>query len=55
MTDLFLNRSDYQDLKSHYDKAVEAKLDTFEWRGRKILVTYAKYLLEYLNLELSKP
>ena len=36
-------------LKRAYNKACEAKLDSFVFEGHELLVAYAKYLIEYLE------
>lgn len=36
-------------LKLAYTKAVEEKVESFMFQGAEILVSYAKYLLEYLD------
>jgi len=41
-------------LKVAYQQAVNAKADTFMLDGHKFVVSYAKYLIEYLTLELAK-
>jgi hypothetical protein len=51
---LHLNRNDYLDLKRHYEQAVKDGKTQFTWRERELLVAYAKYLLEYLDIELKK-
>ncbi len=36
-------------LERGYRKALEKKKDTFEFKGETLLVSYAKYLIEYLK------
>jgi hypothetical protein len=36
-------------LKRAYNKAVKAKLESFEFDGEEYVVGFAKYLLEYLE------
>lgn len=40
-------------LKKAYDKAVEAKQETFEFESQPMLVAFTKYLLEYLETALG--
>lgn len=44
-----LVEGDMPGFKELYDKAVVAKRETFLFKGREILVSYAKYVLEYYN------
>lgn len=36
-----------------YDKAIEENLKYFMFEGEQVLVTYATYLLEYINQNLK--
>lgn len=38
--------------KKEYQKAVAAKTDTFIFDGNEFVVSYAKYLIEYLETKL---
>jgi hypothetical protein len=38
--------------KKEYQKAVAAKKDTFVFDGNEFVVSYAKYLIEYLESKL---
>ena len=38
-----------------YDEAVKAEVKEFKFEGRTFLVSYAKYLIEYVKAELAKP
>lgn len=38
----------YEDLKTAYEKALVEGVDMFVWQGREMLVSYVKYVLEYL-------
>ena len=42
---------DLKIFKELYDKAIEDKQDVFEYDGHQILVGYAKYLLEFMELQ----
>jgi hypothetical protein len=44
----------YLDLRNDYLKAVEEDKKEFEFEGHRFLTAYAKYLLEYLTMELEK-
>lgn len=41
-------------LRKEYEAAVAAGKDRFTFDGHELLVTYAKYLLEYLDMRLGK-
>lgn len=41
-------------LRRAYNAAVKAKKDTFIFEGSELVVTYAKYLLEYLDGEFRR-
>lgn len=41
-------------LRKAYNKAVEDKRDQFTFEGNEYLVSYAKYLLEFLDTKLGK-
>jgi hypothetical protein len=40
-------------LKKAYNKAVKENKDTFVFEGQELLVSYAKYLIEYLTSRLK--
>ena len=40
-------------LKKAYDKAMKANRDTFLFEGHALFGSYAKYLIEYLDSELT--
>ena len=42
---------EFRELKREYKRAVKAGLDRFMWRGEVLLVSYAKYLIEYIESE----
>jgi len=44
-------RKSFEELKKEYEKAVDAKDDVFLFQGQEILVSYAKYLIEYLDTQ----
>ena len=43
------DKSKYQKLQDCYDEAVKYKKEQFPFEGEILLVSYAKYLLEYLK------
>jgi hypothetical protein len=45
---------DFQVLKNLYNKAMEQGEDQFRFKGREILVNYAKYLIQYLEPKFEK-
>ena len=49
--ELNISLDDLQDLKSIYQKAVEANEQTLWFKDNEILTAYAKYLIEYLENE----
>ena len=48
-TMLSFDRPRLERLKRAYNEALEAGKDTFWFDEREVLVTYAKYLIEYLE------
>ena len=56
MTDVIhrFDRARLRRLKIAYDKAVKAGVSQFEFEGEDLLVSYARYLLEYLEGVLPK-
>lgn len=47
------DRIKLNELKKAYEKATEDGLDQFEFYGYVLLVSYAKYVIEYLDLNLA--
>ena len=43
------DKSKYQELQNAYDKAKQQNKEQFNFYGEVLLVSYAKYLLEYLK------
>jgi hypothetical protein len=41
------------DLKQAYKKAIQEEKDTFWFDDKQLLVSYAKYLIEYLEYQLK--
>ncbi len=44
----------FSDLKKAYQKALEEKKESFSFEGNEYLVTYAKYMIEYLEGEAKR-
>ncbi len=44
-----INAGDFQELESMYSVAVENNEESFVFKDRRVLVEYAKYLIEYLT------
>lgn len=40
-------------LKRQYQAAIQAKQETFVFEGHEVLVTYARYMIEYLSRQFS--
>lgn len=47
------DRPKLEELKKARTAAVEKGLETFEFEGHEIVVTYARYLIEYLDHRLK--
>lgn len=45
----------FKALKTAYETAIKEQADTFIFEGKEYLVTYAKYLIEYLETKLKYP
>jgi len=48
-----INHQTYRKLKKQYNKAVIQKKATFMFEGNELLVDYAKYLLQYMEMQLG--
>ena len=44
----------YNQFKKVYDKALKSDIDTFMYDNHMFVLGYAKYLLEYMDMELKK-
>lgn len=42
---------DYRELKGLYQQAVENNVEVFWWKDKEILTNYAKYVLQYLEMQ----
>lgn len=49
MTTTFISKHDLPKLKRLYNKAIKEGKSEFEYHEQTLLVSYAKYLIEYLN------
>lgn len=49
-----MDKIDFHVLKNLYEKALSKGEDQFNFRGNPVLVTYAKYLIQYLEKEFEK-
>ena len=50
----FLTIEDYEPLKLLYVEAVHNNKESFTYNEKEILVNYAKYVLEYMEIRLNK-
>lgn len=53
MNSISFDRQTLDQLKEAYDRAVKAGHETFVFKGNVMLVSYAKYLIEYLETKLK--
>ncbi len=44
-----MNKEDYEELEENYNKAKRMYLDSFFFQGKKMLVSYARYILRKQN------
>lgn len=54
MTQVSFDRPTRDRLRKAYDAAVAAGVEAFTFEGREYFVSYAKYLLEFLDQVLGK-
>lgn len=45
-----INRNDLQGLKKSYNEALQKKATIFMYKGQPFATSYAKYLIEYLEM-----
>jgi hypothetical protein len=50
----FIDANEIKSLKVAYQKAVEENREEFTYKGHTLLTGYAKYLIEYLELNNKK-
>lgn len=48
-----ISREDLEDLKSRYSKCPDGGV--FRFKGQDVLKSYAKYLIEYLEIQFRNP
>lgn len=53
-SNITISRPNYRRLKMSYDKAVKEGKTDFTFDGDTLLVQYAKYVLEYMEMELKR-
>lgn len=46
----YIDGSEIKSLKAAYQKAVDENREMFVYKGHELLTQYAKYLIEYLEL-----
>jgi len=51
---IIINETNRRQLKKAYNKAVKDGAESFILNGDEILTRYAKYLLEYFDMQLNK-
>lgn len=51
MKTIRFTRAKLQHLKATYDRTVAAGGEQFEFEGQQVLTCYAKYLIEYLDMQ----
>lgn len=54
MNNISVSINDFKELKEKYLIAKREMQDTFIWKDREVLVSFAKYLIEYLEGEFKK-
>lgn len=54
MADIVLNHKSLKALIKARDKAIQDGKDSFTFDGHELLVSYAKYLIEYAQTKLKK-
>lgn len=53
MAEMLINKKNLKEIKRLREKAIEDKKDSFTFDGNEILVGYAKYLIEFMELKLN--
>jgi hypothetical protein len=54
MNTITFDRPMLDSLKLEYSKAVNNGRESFTFQGNKLLTSYAKYLIQYLEIKLKK-
>lgn len=50
----YIKLVDYPEIKRLYDEAVKDQKTVFIWDGYEMLTSYAKFLLQYLEIQIMK-
>lgn len=53
MAEMIITKQSLKKLKSEYEKAVKDEKESFIFEGHELLVSYAKYLIEYAETQLN--
>ena len=51
---MYFDQATRKSLKKAYAKAQKENVESFNFYGQEILTRYAKYLLEYLDMQIAK-
>ena len=54
MSDVIFTPDLFRKLKKEYNKAVSLKAESFMFEGNELLVSYAKYLIQYLETKFRR-
>ena len=54
MNTITFNKSTLDSLKLEYSKAVNNKKESFTFQGQTLLTSYAKYLIQFVEIKLKK-
>jgi hypothetical protein len=54
MRTIDFDKEKLNELKAAYHKAKRENLEQFDFEGQTLLVSYAKYLIEYLDLQFTR-
>lgn len=49
-----LNEQEFKTFKEEYEKALKGNKETFVFKSRLVLVSYAKYLIQYLEKQFKQ-
>jgi hypothetical protein len=49
-----VSEADLKTLKMDYRKALDSGAESFRFKGKEVLTSYAKYMIEYLEGEFGK-
>jgi len=51
---MVIKKEEIKELKKLYKNAVENEEETFMFKGELLLTSYAKYLIEYIDISIKK-